>query len=455
MAFVPKYIIILFGTIIVNYIGGLLMEEANQKRKNIILWLCIIANVGVLGFFKYFNFFIENINAFGQLIHWNYSLSLLHIILPIGLSFHTFQALSYVIEVYRGKQKAEKHFGIYALYVMYYPQLVAGPIERPQNLLHQFHVEQTFNPIQVTVGLKRMAWGFFKKTVVADHLAIIVNIVYANPHGFNGPTLIMATIFFAFQLYCDFSGYSDIAVGASKVMGITLMENFERPYFSKSIAEFWRRWHISLSTWLRDYVYFPLARSSKKTTRITLYIATIITFLLSGLWHGAAWNYVVMGAYFGICIVLAEMFKKYKIKLLAVIKLPPSSRVVWFGNIVITFLLVCIGWVFFRARSLSDAFYIITHFGNGLGNFLVHFYNYNEWKNLFSLSGAISKNDFIMTVLGLGVVILIDMIERTVCIWNKVATYHTYVRWFIYYCLIFSIIGFGRFGLEDFIYFQF
>ena len=366
MAFVPKYILILFFTIIVNYIAGILMENNTQRIKKIILIGCILINVSVLGFFKYFNFFIENINAFGQMIHWNYSFQLLYIILPIGLSFHTFQALSYVIEVYRGKQQTEKHFGIYALYVMYYPQLVAGPIERPQNLLHQFHDNKIFDVVGVTEGLKRMSWGFFKKTIVADHLAIIVNAVYANPHGFDGPTLTMATIFFAFQLYCDFSGYSDIALGASKVMGITLMENFERPYFSKSIAEFWRRWHISLSTWLRDYVYYPLALSSKNPTRAKLYVATIITFLLSGLWHGAAWNYVVMGGFFGTCIVFAEMIKKYRVRFLDKFKLLNTSPIIWYSDLITTFILVCIGWVFFRAQTLQDAFYIISHFGSGL-----------------------------------------------------------------------------------------
>ncbi len=455
MAFVPKYILILFGTIIVNYVAGILMENSTITRKKIILWSTVIVNIGVLGFFKYFNFFIENINAFGQVIHWNYSFSLLHIILPIGLSFHTFQALSYVIEVYRGRQKTERHLGIYALYVMYYPQLVAGPIERPQNLLHQFHEKKLFNAVDVTEGLKRMSWGFFKKTIVADHLAIIVNAVYANPHGFDGPTLIMATVFFAFQLYCDFSGYSDIALGASRVMGITLMENFERPYFSKSIAEFWRRWHISLSSWLRDYVYYPVALGTKRPTRAKLYVATVVTFLLSGLWHGAAWNYVVMGGFFGVCIVMAEMIKKYRARFLSYNGVSQNTHAVRYIDMIMTFVLVCVGWTFFRAQSLNDAFYILTHFWKGLGTFITHSYSYYTWKNLFSLGGIVTKGDFAIALLGSFIFIIVDLLERRISLWQKLAEYPTYVRWLVYYSIIFGIISFGRFGAQEFIYFQF
>jgi D-alanyl-lipoteichoic acid acyltransferase DltB (MBOAT superfamily) len=455
MAFVPKYILILFGTIIINYAAGFFIEKVNPYTKKNILLACIFANVLVLGFFKYFNFFIENINILGEAINWNYSIPFLQIILPIGLSFHTFQALSYVIEVYRGKQQAERHFGIYALYVMYYPQLVAGPIERPQNLLHQFHKEQIFDAGNVTEGLKRMAWGFFKKTVIADHLALIVNAVYANPQGFDGPTLIMATLFFAIQLYCDFSGYSDIALGASRVMGITLMENFERPYFSKSIAEFWRRWHISLSTWLRDYVYYPLALGTKRPTRTKLYLATFVTFLLSGLWHGAAWNYVVMGAYFGGCIILAEVIKKHRLHLFRVLYVNTQSKLFLVFEMFFTCILVCIGWVFFRASALSDAFYILGHFWSGMFTFISHSYSYYTWKNLFSLNGLIQKQDFLVAFFGVCVLLGVDLVERKISFWAKLAEFPSWIRWGVYYCVIFSILAFGIFGAQDFIYFQF
>jgi len=269
MMFIPKYIIILAVTIIIDYVAGILAEKPDlspHKRKSI-LTISILSTCLVLFIFKYFNFFNTNFAHLAALLHWNYPIAALKLALPIGLSFHTFQSLSYVIEVYCGRQKAEHHFGIYSLYVMFYPQLVAGPIERPQNLLHQFYAKHAFDYQRVTDGLKLMVWGLFKKVVIADRLAIAVNTVYNDPHSFTGIPLIIATAFFAFQIYCDFSGYSDIAIGAAQVMGFRLMDNFNRPYFAKSIPEFWKRWHISLSTWFRDYLYIPLGGNRAKTWR--------------------------------------------------------------------------------------------------------------------------------------------------------------------------------------------
>ena len=260
MAFVPVYILILGFTIVVDYFAGILIENAQGRRRKWLLIVSLVSNIGVLFIFKYFNFFNTNLKALAEAIHWNYSLESLSIALPIGLSFHTFQAMSYTIEVYRGNQKAERRFGIYALYVMFYPQLVAGPIERPQNLLPQFYEKHDFDYQRVTDGLKLMAWGFFKKIVIADRLAVAVNLVYNAPYKYTGLPLIIATYFFAFQIYCDFSGYTDIARGAARVMGFRLMKNFNRPYFATSVADFWTRWHISLSTWFKDYLFTPLAR---------------------------------------------------------------------------------------------------------------------------------------------------------------------------------------------------
>jgi D-alanyl-lipoteichoic acid acyltransferase DltB (MBOAT superfamily) len=238
-------------------------------------------------------------------------------------------------------------------------------------------------------------------------------------------------------------------------MVIKLMENFERPYFSKSVAEFWRRWHISLSTWLRDYVYYPLALSVKRPTRMKLYIVTLVTFLLSGLWHGAAWNYVVMGAWFGFCIILAEILKKYRLRLFTFLQVKIQSKVFLYCEILFTFSLVCIGWVFFRAEKLTDAFYIISHFSSGMSTFIAHSYSYYTWKNLFSLHGIVTKADFIIALLGIALFIFIDLVERTGSFWNCLSRFPVYVRWFVYYAFIVSIITFGRFGVQDFIYFQF
>jgi alginate O-acetyltransferase complex protein AlgI len=259
MFFKPVYILILLFTILIDYFAGLLMaKQAEKKKRKRILLMSIVANVGILVVFKYYNFVAENFQLALDSMHKTGHIPLLHMLLPIGLSFHTFQAMSYTIEVYRGNQKPEKHLGIYALYVMFYPQLVAGPIERPQNILHQFHEEKKFSYENMRYGLVMMAWGLFKKVVIADRLALFVNHVYGSPFKYQGLPLITGTVFFAFQIYCDFSGYSDIARGSARCMGYDLMQNFDRPYRSKSIAEFWTRWHISLSTWFRDYLYIPL-----------------------------------------------------------------------------------------------------------------------------------------------------------------------------------------------------
>ncbi|OFZ56311.1 MAG: alginate O-acetyltransferase, partial [Bacteroidetes bacterium RIFCSPHIGHO2_02_FULL_44_7] len=280
MAFIPAYILILLVTIVVDYIAGILIEKSQGKKRKLYLLISIVANIGFLAFFKYYNFASTNLTELAQFLHWNYSVPVLSIILPIGLSFHTFQAMSYTIEVYRGKQVAERHFGIYALYVLFYPQLVAGPIERPQNLLHQFREEHSFDYRRVTDGLKLMLWGLFKKVVIADRAAVFVDTVFNSPGDFQGVSFIIAAALFSFQIYCDFSGYSDIAIGAAQVMGFKLMDNFNRPYFSKSIAEFWKRWHISLSTWFKDYLYIPLG--GNRVGKPRWYFNLFFVFLLSG-----------------------------------------------------------------------------------------------------------------------------------------------------------------------------
>ena len=301
MAFVPVYLLILLFTIAIDYCAGLLIEAAPGSRRKLYLAMSLVANVGVLAVFKYYSFFIGNANA---LLYWGGSeaaLPLLRVVLPIGLSFHTFQAMSYTIEVYRRHQKAERHFGIFALYVLFYPQLVAGPIERPQNILPQFHQKQYFDYNRVVSGLQLMAWGLFKKVVIADRLALLVNEVYNTPTHYQGLPLLVATVFFSVQIYCDFAGYSDIALGSARVMGFDLMTNFSRPYFSRSLPEFWRRWHISLSTWFKDYVYLPLGGNRVALPRACFNL--FFVFIISGLWHGASWTFIIWGALHGAYLV--------------------------------------------------------------------------------------------------------------------------------------------------------
>lgn len=367
MAFVPIYILILGFTIVIDYYAGIYIENANGARRKLLLTVSLVANIGILAIFKYYNFISENLTNLLQALGLDVSVPLLTILLPIGLSFHTFQAMSYTIEVYRGNQKAIKEFGIYSLYVMFYPQLVAGPIERPQNLLHQFYEKHNFDYFRVKEGLKRMLWGLFKKLVVADRLSLYVDAVYNNIGHHSSSTLIVATIFFAIQIYCDFSGYADIALGSAQVMGFTLMENFKRPYFSKTISEFWSRWHISLSTWFKDYLYISLGGNRVSVPR--WYLNLLIVFIVSGLWHGANWTYIIWGALNGIYLVAAIILAKPKAAFNNWIGITRFPKIYLVVQIVTTFILVCFTWIFFRANSVGDAFKIIgkiSHFEGSL-----------------------------------------------------------------------------------------
>jgi alginate O-acetyltransferase complex protein AlgI len=358
MAFIPIYIFILAFTIVIDYFAGIWLEKSNGKIRKYYLIASIIANIGVLAIFKYYNFLNNNLSELLKSIGYSNIIPNLSIILPIGLSFHTFQAMSYTIEVYRRNQKAERNFGIYALYVMFYPQLVAGPIERPQNLIHQFYEKHNLEYERVVEGLKLMLWGLFMKIVIADRLGIYVNAVYNNAEQHNGITLLVATVFFAFQIYCDFAGYSNIAIGAAKVMGFNLMTNFKRPYFSTSISEFWKRWHISLSSWFKDYLYISLGGNRVSVPR--WYFNLLIVFIISGLWHGANWTFIIWGGLNGFYLVFAVVTDKVRKRVNNAILLDRIPAVHKLLQIGVTFALACFAWVFFRSSSTKLAFGIIS-----------------------------------------------------------------------------------------------
>ncbi len=348
MAFVPIYLGILALTIVIDYFAGILLEQHEGRTKKWILALSIVANVGVLAVFKYYQFIFNNISWFAHLLDIPVEMPVLSILLPIGLSFHTFQAMSYTIEVYRGNQKAERNFGIYSLYVMFYPQLVAGPIERPQNLIHQFYEPKHWDRHRVQSGLLQMVIGIFKKVVIADRLSMVVDEVYGNIGEQSGTNLVVAAIFYSFQIYCDFSGYSDVAIGAARVMGFRLMENFNAPYWATSIPEFWRRWHISLSTWFKDYLYISLGGNRVSVPR--WYLNIMIIFVLSGLWHGASWNFVIWGALHGLFQLIGLILNRLFPFLAA------DQRKTWAGiwaYRLLTFFLVTVAWVFFRIAHFS------------------------------------------------------------------------------------------------------
>jgi len=418
MAFVPVYILILAFTIAVDYGAGLLIEGSRGAVRKAWLIASILANCSVLAVFKYFNFLTDN---FGLPYH-------LDILLPIGLSFHTFQSLSYTIEVYRGKQAAERHVGIFALYVMFYPQLVAGPIERPQNLLHQFREPHAFDYDRVTDGLKLIAWGLFKKVVVADRLAQVVDLVYNDPRAFTGPALVFATLCFAYQIYCDFSGYSDIALGCAQVMGFSLMENFRRPYYARSISEFWRRWHISLSTWFKDYLYIPLGGNRAGFARWQRNL--LITFMISGLWHGANWTFIIWGALHGAYLVLGNLTAGVR----------PAAPA-WVQRLV-TFLLVCLAWIFFRASTVEDALYIVGHLGSG--------WSVAAWQALNLKSRNLAIMGFTV-----GLLEFVQFFQERFRLRPWVRQRPLALRWTLYYGIAIILVVLGVYNRSQFIYFQF
>jgi alginate O-acetyltransferase complex protein AlgI len=449
MAFIPVYILVLLVTIIIDYSAGIYIETSRGRPRRLALLASIISTCVVLVIFKYLHFFTMNVNAVARLFQLNYPIKILEIILPIGLSFHTFQSLSYVIEVYKGTQKAERHFGIYALYVMFYPQLVAGPIERPQNLLHQFYEPHEFDYQRITDGLKLMAWGLFKKMVVADRVAVLVNEVYGAPTSYEGVPLIVATGFFAVQIYCDFSGYSDIAVGAAQVMGFKLMANFRQPYFSESISEFWRRWHISLSTWFRDYVYIPLGGNRVAPGR--WYLNLFLTFVISGLWHGANWTYIVWGALHGLFIILSAVSEEPRRLVRDLFRIERMPSVYKGIRMSTTFLLVCFAWIFFRANTLTDAQYIIAHLFSGLSN--VHDLRYvaRQFRGL-----GLQPTDIVICLICTFAMVTYDLFDRRCSVWVRVRTEPTWIRWAFYYLLVLSILFYSDNSEgKNFIYFQF
>ena len=433
MFFIPVYIVILGVTVVIDYVAAIAIENTHDpKRKRALLSLSILSLCATLFVFKYFNFFNENAVKLAEMIGWNYPIEALAIALPIGLSFHTFQGLSYVIEVYRGKQKAERHFGIYSLYVMYFPQLVAGPIERPQNVLHQFHAPQRFDLGRFGDGMLLVVWGLFKKVVVADSLALYVDTVYNSNTHHSGTTLLVATYFFAFQIYCDFSAYSDMARGLSRVYGVELMKNFETPYFSSSISEFWTRWHISLSTWFRDYVYIPLGGNRVSTGRFIRNI--FIVFMLSGFWHGANWTFMIWGALHAAYLV-GERFLKAGAARVSLAERVPTWLLQAVG-VALTFNLTVLAWVFFRAADVSTAFSILGRIATEPGP-------------LFS-DPILAQGMF-----GIAAVLGLDLFHRFADFWNRRESYSLAFRFAYALTLLFGVVLLGVEHGTQFIYFQF
>jgi alginate O-acetyltransferase complex protein AlgI len=447
----PEYILlILVSSLISFFIAIRIEDEPDQKLRRRLLILGISTIIGILLIFKYFNFINENFRAIFQAFGVVYPISDHKWVIPLGISFYTFQILGYIIDVYQKRIKSERNSRVYFQFVAFFPQLAAGPIERARNMLPQFTTNQTFDYDRIVSGLLRIAWGFFKKLVIADRLALLVNAVYDNPTQFTGSLLILATYAFAIQIYCDFSAYSDIAIGAARILGFNLMENFKLPYYSKSVPDFWRNWHISLSTWFRDYIFYPLRRSMLRTKNphpaylSALIIPPMITMLLSGLWHGASWTFVIWGVVHGVLIVFTNIWnQKIKTKT-RYIQLPKPLETGL--GIFLTFNIVSFTWIFFRANSLGDAWYIVNHlFVNlrfsslGIGSIMPG----GKYELLIALCAI-----FLMEVIHILQFRNIDLRAYSIRL-------PIWMRWAAYYVLVLAILIFGMFGLSEFIYIQF
>ena len=428
----PVYAVLILTSTAITYGCGLFVEkyQGNKRKQKAFLVTSLVINLAILFVFKYFNFINESVFSVLELFGVRWTVPNLDILLPVGISFYTFQALGYSIDVYRGTIKAEKNFLTYALFVSFFPQLVAGPIERAKNLLPQFHKEHPFNYDNAVEGCKMMLWGYFMKLCVADRLAEYVDAVYNNVPQHSGNSLILATVFFTFQIYCDFGGYSLIARGAAKVMGFELMENFRRPYLSLSIKEFWKRWHISLSTWFMDYVYIPLGGNRVRYARHLTNL--MITFLVSGIWHGANWTFVLWGAWHGVFICLDNLYRHYFGKMK---QDKPIAKLI---SIAVVFLIACFGWIFFRANSVQDAFSIIGKIISSHSGIFIH-----------------SNTQMAYCFLSLFILVAKDIKDEYQLKCNFMHSRYSVVRYISYIALVFYILLYGVYSGGQFIYFQF
>jgi len=442
----PKYIIVLLAMTIIGYLSGRLLDaQTRPPTRRFILTLSLLASLGILFSFKFVDLSNRALHALFERLGIASGLDL---VLPLGISYFTFQTVSYILDVYRGAVKAERHAGMYALFIAFFPHVTAGPIARANQLLPQFQTVHTPDYEQVVSGLQRMAWGFFKKLVIADRLALMVNTVYNEPNSYTGMSLILATYAFAFQVYCDFSGYADIALGAARALGFKLQENFQQPYYAQSIPDFWRRWHITLYNWLRDYIFYPLSRALKRSrfgSNDLLVLATppLLTMLASGLWHGTGWTFIIWGALHGIFMVSSVLWSQASRSWRLPFALP--RQIANGFKLFATFNLVCMAWIFFRANSLADALYILQHLFVGL----------ESNPSLFNLL-PLGWYDWLIALLAIIVMEVVHWGQRKYSSLRAVLrSQPVWLRWSLYYALVMIIFIFGKFGTGEFIYARF
>lgn len=444
----PEYLVVLLSITVIGFLSGLwLAGEVRQPVRRIILIGSLFACLGILFFFKYFELSNLTLHAIAGWLGISY-LQGIRIVLPLGISFFTFQTISYILDVYRGVARPEKHAGIYALFIAFFPHLTAGPIARANQLLPQFRTIHSPEYERIVSGLQRMAWGFFKKLVIADRLALLVNTVYGDPTAYTGAALILATYAFAFQIYCDFSGYADIAIGAARVMGFKLQENFQQPYYAQSIPDFWRRWHITLYNWLRDYVYYPIRRALQRSEAgsksfLNIAIPVMATMLASGLWHGTPWTFLIWGGLHGLYMTCSVLWSQRKYRFHLPFSLP--TRVARGLRIFATFNLVSLAWIFFRANSLSDAIYIIQHL----------FVNMEIQPSLFSIVPG-GWYEWMVALLAILLMEVVHWLQiKNIGPRAVIRRQPIWFRWSVYYGLVIVIFIFGKFEAVEFIYSRF
>jgi alginate O-acetyltransferase complex protein AlgI len=444
------YTLVLVLVTAVTYAAGLAIARAKgARRRKAVLTAGILLALAPLGALKYAGFITASLDGLLSALHVDLRLSEWSLLLPVGLSFYTLKALSYLVEVYRAPAKLERHPGRYALSISFFPQVFAGPIERPTHFLPQLSGRQSLAPGAAAGGLRLMAWGYFKKLVIADRLAPLVDQVYANVTAYKGLALMVTALAFAVQIYCDFSGYSDIAIGAAQVLGFAPVENFRRPYYSRSVQEFWRRWHITLSTWFRDYLYIPLGGNRASATRWAFNI--LLTFVASGLWHGAGWTFVVWGGLHGSYMVLGRLTTRGRAALVRVVRLDRLPRVHAALAGLMTFALVTLAWVFFRAATFTDAWYVLGHLFSGLGR---------QLGSLAGIKGALrgigfTTSSLAITAASLALLQVVEILQESGHGWELATRRPGWVRFAAYYALVAWILLLGVFGRNAFIYFQF
>jgi D-alanyl-lipoteichoic acid acyltransferase DltB (MBOAT superfamily) len=446
----PIYLIqILAATGVSFWLGKRIEAAPDKKAKQRVMALGVLLLAANLVVFKYTPFLNETLRSLLGMANVEYPVPELQWLLPIGISFYTFQLISYLVDVFRGQQKAEREFGAFALYVTFFPKLVAGPIERAKNLLPQIHAHPAFDRAQAMLGMQLILWGLFKKVFVADRIAPFVNAIYDNPEAANGVQIAFATWLYAFQLYCDFSGYTDIALGIALIFGYRLTQNFNRPYFATSIQDFWKRWHISLTSWLTDYIFTPITR--QKTFKIKFFnlmlYGMFITFVVSGLWHGAAWTYVVWGALHGGYIVVSLLLQKRWNNFARAIKLIDRPNLYRALKISVTFSLVCFAYIFFRASSMDDALHMVASLGTGWGAFK---------DNMLSVVGA-NRNEFFLALIGITVVMGAEVLQGRINMRQAIDARPAWMRWSLYYVGTLAVVLLGAFygSQTAFIYFRF